>query len=46
MTDERVRMHLAQALTRAENPNAIAHIQAALGVLDEQVVIYTKTRLD
>jgi hypothetical protein len=39
MTDERVRMHLAQALTRAENANAVAHIQAALTVLDEQAVI-------
>lgn len=29
MTTEYVRMHLAQALTRANNPDARAHIQAA-----------------
>ena len=46
MTDERVRMHLAQALTRAEDPNAVAHIQAALAVLDEQSVTETRQAPD
>lgn len=38
MTDERVHMHLAQALTRAENANVVAHLEAALTILDEQAV--------
>jgi hypothetical protein len=35
MTDERVRMHLAQAATRIDDPDAYGHVQAALTVLDE-----------
>jgi hypothetical protein len=35
MSHERVRMHLAQAATRAENADARAHIQAALAELDD-----------
>lgn len=34
---ERLRMHLAQAKTRAENDDARAHVSAALTILDEDV---------
>lgn len=34
MTDDRARMHVAQALTRAVHPETIRHLQAALDELD------------
>lgn len=35
MTADRVRMHLAQAATRIDDPDAYGHVQAALTLLDE-----------